>query len=105
MFPSTFNRDHKWTFTIVQGVELVRPSPSTSLELLSGEVGHVAQTIKVEQLDATFRSSRLQRFDQTLTPVGEWCARVHLAQARRPTKWQGAAAFPKRARGSPRDSL
>lgn len=70
MFPSTFNGDHKWTFTMhkvaswsIQSVNL--------LELLA-EVAYIAQTIKVEQLDATFRFG-LSRVDQTQTPVGE-CA-------------------------------
>ena len=45
---------------------------SVNLFELLAEFSAVAQTIKVELLDATFRYG-LQRLDQTMTPVGE-CA-------------------------------
>lgn len=70
MFPSTFNGDHKWTFTMHKAASWSTQSVNL-LELLS-EVAYIAQTIKVEQLDATFRFG-LARVDQTQTPVGE-CA-------------------------------
>ena len=70
VFPSTFNPDHKWTFTMHKAASW---SPkSINLLALLGEYAAQAQTIKVEQLDATFRF-QLKRFDQTQTPVGE-CA-------------------------------
>ena len=43
---------------------------SVNVLALLGEIADRAQTIKVEQLDATFRF-QLARMDQTLTPVGE----------------------------------
>ena len=70
IFPSTFNSDHKWTFTISKADSWSAKSVNL-LDLLSTIVDR-AQIIKVEQLDATFRF-KLNRFDQTLTPVGE-CA-------------------------------
>jgi SAM-dependent methyltransferase len=70
LFPSTNNNDHKWTFTIFK--EKSWSSHSISLMSLLAEFSYVAQTIKMELLDASFRYD-LPRFDQTLTPVGE-CA-------------------------------
>jgi len=70
LFPSTNNNDHKWTFTIFK--EKSWSSHSISLMSLLAEFSNVAQTIKMELLDASFRYD-LPRFDQTLTPVGE-CA-------------------------------
>lgn len=68
VFPSTFNSDHKWTFTMHK----VKSWSGKSVNLLTllGEFSGGAQTVKVEQLDATFRF-QLARMDQTLTPVGE----------------------------------
>jgi SAM-dependent methyltransferase len=70
IFPSTFNSDHKWTFTM----QKERSWSARSVSLLSFLTEFVdrAQIVKVEQLDATFRF-QLPRMDQTLTPVGE-CA-------------------------------
>lgn len=70
MFPSTFNYDHKWTFT----AHKVKSWSGKSINLtgMLAEVADRAQIIKLEQLDATFRFN-LGRFDQTSTPVGE-CA-------------------------------
>jgi len=70
VFPSGFNSDHKWTFTMGKAASW---SPkSINLMALLGEFAAAAQTLKAEQLDATFRFG-VKRFDQTLTPVGE-CA-------------------------------
>ncbi len=70
VFPSTFNGDHKWTFTMYKASSW---SPkSVNLMALLAQFADRAQTIKVEQIDAAFRYSQA-RFDQTLTPVAE-CA-------------------------------
>jgi SAM-dependent methyltransferase len=68
IFPSTFNLDHKWTFTIYKG----RSWSDRSLNLLDiiRNLGESAELIRIEQLSATYRFN-LPRFDQTLTPVGE----------------------------------
>lgn len=67
-FPSTFNRDHKWTFTIYK----TRSWSSRSINLIDivREVGNSAELIKIELLSATYRFN-LPRYDQTLTPVAE----------------------------------
>lgn len=70
LFPSTNNNDHKWTFTMTKQQSWSSRSINV-FELLAAHA-EVAQTIKVELLDATFRYG-LQRMDQTMTPVGE-CA-------------------------------
>lgn len=70
VFPSTFNSDHKWTFTMHKAQSW--SAKSVNLMSLLTEFSDRAQVIKVEQLDATFRFN-LPRFDQTMTPVGE-CA-------------------------------
>jgi len=67
-WPSTFNPDHKWTFTICK-TQSWSPRSINVLALLGG-LGAEAEVLKVERLDATFRPG-LPRFDQTLTPVGE----------------------------------
>ncbi len=70
IFPSTFNGDHKWTFTMYK-VQSWSPKSVNLLALLA-QFADRAQTIKVEQIDAAFRFNQ-PRFDQTLTPVAE-CA-------------------------------
>lgn len=68
IFPSTFNRDHKWTFTVFKTTSW---SPrSVNLLDLVRELGNDAELVRVEQLSGTYRFD-LPRFDQTLTPVGE----------------------------------
>ncbi len=71
VFPSTYNTDHKWTFTISKPASW---SPrSVNLTELLARFSAQAQPVKIETLDASFRYRMGQRFDQTLTPVGE-CA-------------------------------
>ncbi len=68
VFPSTFNRDHKWTFTIFK----TNSWSDRSLNLLDlvRELDPAAEVVKLEQLSANYRFE-LPRFDQTLTPVAE----------------------------------
>jgi SAM-dependent methyltransferase len=68
VFPSTFNRDHKWTFTIFKDESWSEKSVNV-IELLKS-LGREADIIKVEQLNSTYRFN-LPRYDQTLSPVGE----------------------------------
>ena len=67
-FPSTFNRDHKWTFTIFKSSSWSDSSINV-LELLQ-ELGPAAEPLRIEQLSSTYRFD-LPRYDQTLTPVGQ----------------------------------
>ncbi|MDQ2067257.1 methyltransferase domain-containing protein [Xinfangfangia sp. CPCC 101601] len=67
-FPSTFNRDHKNTFTIAKA----RSWSDRSINILDmlRALPVTAAVEKVELLDETYRYD-LPRYDQTMTPVGE----------------------------------
>jgi len=68
VWPSTFNADHKHTFTIHKAASW---SPvSVNLTTLFAKVADAAVPLRVEQLHTTFVPG-LGRVDQTLTPVGE----------------------------------
>lgn len=68
IFPSTFNSDHKWTFTIFK----TNSWSSRSLNLLNLiiSLGEQAEILKVEQLSDNYLFN-LPRADQTLTPIAE----------------------------------
>ena len=68
VFPSTFNRDHKWPFTVLK----TSSWSSRSLNILDllRDLGAAADPVKIELLSSTYRFD-LPRYDQTLTPVGE----------------------------------
>jgi SAM-dependent methyltransferase len=68
VWPSTFNRDHKWTFTISKQ-QSWSPKSLNVFDLI-GDLGLQADPIKVELLHANYRFG-LPRYDQTLSPVGE----------------------------------
>jgi len=68
VFPSTFNRDHKWTFTVRKAKSWSNRSINV-LDLV-GALDGSADVVKIELLTSTYRFS-LPRYDQTLTPVGE----------------------------------
>ncbi len=67
-FPSTFNRDHKRSFTIFKP-ESWSPGSVNVLHLLQS-LGSECEVVKVELIDAGYRYE-LPRFDQTLTPAAE----------------------------------
>lgn len=67
-FPSTFNRDHKWTFTTFKSHSWSRRSVNV-IDLIRG-IGADGELVRIEQLSSTYRFN-LPRYDQTLTPVGE----------------------------------
>lgn len=68
VWPSTFNLDHKWTFTVFKA-ESWSPKSINVLDLVRG-LGDGVETIKIERLISTYRFG-LPRYDQTLSPVGE----------------------------------
>jgi SAM-dependent methyltransferase len=68
IFPSTYNSDHKWTFTTWKARSW--SERSISLVDLIRELGESAELVRLEQLSATYRFN-LPRYDQTLTPIGE----------------------------------
>jgi ubiquinone/menaquinone biosynthesis C-methylase UbiE len=68
-WPSTWNDDHKWTFTTCKedswspkSINLVDWLPRWREE---------SYLLKIELLDATFRFTATERVDQTMTPVCE----------------------------------
>jgi SAM-dependent methyltransferase len=67
-FPSTFNLDHKWTFTVYKPTSWSDRSINV-LDLIK-ELGDAAAVEKVELIDSNYRY-QLPRYDQTLTPVAE----------------------------------
>ena len=68
VFPSTFNSDHKWTFSLWKAASW--SAKSVNVVDLIKALGEQAQPVRLELLDATTRY-QLPRFDQTLTPMGE----------------------------------
>lgn len=68
VFPSTFNKDHKWTFTIYKE-QSWSPKSLNLLDVLK-ELGDGAQILKIELLHSTYRYE-IPRYDQTLTPIAE----------------------------------
>jgi len=68
IFPSTFNKDHKWTFTVFK----IWSWSERSINILDlvRKLGDAADIARVQLLNETYRYS-LPRYDQTITPVGE----------------------------------
>lgn len=68
VFPSTFNLDHKATFTVYKQTSW-SPRSINVVDLLK-DIGPDARIEKIELLSSTYRFD-LPRYDQTLTPIGE----------------------------------
>ncbi len=68
IFPSIYNRDHKWTFTIYKKKSWSDRSINL-LEMVTN-LDPAAELVRIEQLSSTYRFE-LPRFDQTLTPIAE----------------------------------
>jgi len=67
-FPSTFNRDHKWTFTMFKQHSWNKNSIAV-LDLVQS-LGEIIAVEKLELLNSNYRYN-IPRYDQTLTPVAE----------------------------------
>ena len=67
-FPSTYNADHKWTFTIFK-TESWSDKSRNVIDLIAA-LGAAADVQKLDLLNATYRYG-LPRMDQTLTPIAE----------------------------------
>jgi len=67
-FPSTYNQDHRWTFTVFK----TRSWSDRSINVIDllAELGPRADVRRVQLLDSSYRYG-LPRYDQTLTPVAE----------------------------------
>lgn len=79
VFPSTYNPDHKFTFTVFKRSSWSARSQNV-MELLMA-LGEEADVIKLEQLTASYRYG-LPRLDQTQTPIGE--SAIEMIVRRRP---------------------
>lgn len=66
VFPSTFNKDHKWTFTIYKSYSWSEKSINI-LDIVK-EFRNISVE-KIELLNSTYRT--LPRYDQTLSPIAE----------------------------------
>ncbi len=85
VFPSTYNADHKWTFTIHKKSSW-SPRSVNLVDLLVHFADQV-QTLKIETLDATVMQGLAGRSDQTLGPIAESAIEVIL---RKPPQAHGA---------------
>ena len=68
VFPSKFNLDHKFSFTIFKKKSWSEKSVNI-IDLIK-ELGADVELVKLELLNSTYRY-KLPRYDQTITPVGE----------------------------------
>jgi len=68
IFPSNFNLDHKWTFTLYKPTSWSECSINV-IDMVK-QMGDAAAIEKLELLNANYRYA-LPRYDQTLTPVAE----------------------------------
>lgn len=98
IFPSTFNGDHKWTFTIFKHTSW--SNRSINILDLVRNLGDEAELVRVEQLSATYRFD-LPRYDQTLTPVGECGIEFVIRKRTKPEiadggRWRRPAVQPER---------
>lgn len=84
VFPSSFNLNHRWTFTLMKGNSWSKRSLNI-LDLLRS-LGPAADPMRIELLSATYRFE-LPRYDQTLTPIGE-CGIEFVVRKRRPAELQ-----------------
>lgn len=74
-WPSRFNSDHKWSFTL----EPSSPMPKTVNVLdMCKSVNELATVEKVELINQFYRDDIDQDFDQTMTPNVECCIEVIL---------------------------
>ena len=80
-FPSTWNGDHKFTFTIYKSKSWSQKSLNI-IELIK-ILGSEAELVKLHKLDESYRYN-MPRFDQTLTPIAE-CG-IELIVRKRPEK-------------------
>ena len=80
-FPSTWNGDHKFTFTISKKKSW-SPKSINILDLFA-TLDENHEIIKIQKLDASYRYN-IPRFDQSLTPIGE-CG-IEIVIRKRPEK-------------------
>ncbi|AEG50352.1 Methyltransferase type 11 [Sphingobium chlorophenolicum L-1] len=77
-FPSTFNGDHKWTFTIWK--ETSWSAKSINVIEMVKQLGPSARVEKIELINGSYRY-HLPRYDQTMTPIGEAAIEIIIRKA------------------------
>ncbi len=83
VWPSTFNTDHKWSFTIHKPASW---SPrSISLMKLSMHFQDEVEVLKIEKLDAAFKHDQ-QRYDQSSYGLAESAIELVLRKRERPAQ-------------------
>lgn len=97
VWPSTHNRDHKHTFTLMK-TNSWSPASINLLALLGG-LGPLADIRKIELLDQSYRFEA-PRFDQTLTPVGE-CGIEFVIRKRTSDELEAGGRLPPKAQPQP----
>ncbi len=90
VFPSTYNKDHKHTFTLWKPRSW-SPVSINLLELLP-TLGPQAELLKLELLHATYRYG-LPRYDQTMTPVAD-CAIEFVVRKREAREVEAGGRLP-----------
>jgi len=91
VFPSTFNSDHKWTFTIWKQHSWSKKSINI-IDLVQS-LDDTAELVRLEQLATTYRFN-LPRYDQTLTPIGE-CGIEFVIRKRMPEEVAAGGRCPR----------
>ena len=99
MFPSTFNSDHKWTFTVMK--DRSWSNRSCNLVDMLRALGPAADVVKIEQLTGTYRFGQ-RRIDQTANPIGEAAIEIILRKRLPAELAEGGCIGPAR-RGRQRD--
>ncbi|RKP58451.1 tetratricopeptide repeat protein [Pararobbsia silviterrae] len=90
VWPSTFNQDHKWTFTILKP-ESWSPRSINVVQLLAHFQGEV-EILKLEKLDSTF-DYRQPRYDQTMYSLAESAIEFVLKKRPREAAFNVEATF------------
>lgn len=90
VFPSTWNRDHKHTFTIWKAASW-SPASINLVELLAS-LGPAAEVLKLELLHGTYRFG-LPRYDQTMSPIAA-CAIEFVVRKREPAEVAARGRLP-----------
>lgn len=89
VFPSTFNPDHKWTFTIGKAQSWC-PKSINVIELI-GQFTHEVEILKIELLDSGFIYGR-ERQDQTWGTLAESAIEIVLRKKLRPDQRRDTTA-------------
>jgi ADP-heptose:LPS heptosyltransferase len=92
VFPSTFNPDHKHTFTVLKKYHSWSTHSYEVFDLIEG-LGETTDVIKIERLIGTYRFG-LPRQDQTLGPIGEAAIEFVIRKRVSPLKDQPARIMP-----------